>query len=122
MQCYLSCTERNHQRVLNEHTSGDPRWCWPQWPDLPAGASLTIDPSMPPPTTAQTPFCDWPAGKQVPSYPEGCRNMVPTQPRLSNAGSMHARVRARQAARRQSNPPRFSSTTREIVQLMRRVR
>lgn len=76
---------RPPSRVANQHTSGVPQPCWPQWPDLPAGASLTIDPSRPPPTAQQHPFCDWPSGEQVPSYPPpGCD--VPLSPRLSNPG------------------------------------
>ena len=71
-------------RRLNQHTSADPQWCQPSWPNLPAGASLTVDPSRPPPTTAQTPFCDWPAGQQVASYPQSCLQTIVAQPRLSN--------------------------------------
>lgn len=73
--------------------------CEPTWPDLSPGASLTVDPSRPPPTTAQRPFCDWPPGAQVSSEPEGCSG-VPPQPRLSNAGRLQARMLARQGRAR----------------------
>lgn len=84
--------------------------CQPSWPDLGAGVALTVDPSMPPPTTAQTPFCDWPAGSQVPSYPEDCRGFLPPQPRLSNVGrGLRARVLSRQAALLHGSIPRPAS-------------
>lgn len=73
-------------RLRNQHTDSrgtpPPR---PLWPAGAPGAALTIDPSMPPPTTAQEPFCDWPPGRQVPSYPEHMRGVVPRTPRLGNA-------------------------------------
>lgn len=81
--------------------------CQPTWPDLPPGAALTLDPSRPPPTTAQRPFCDWPPGSQVPGSPQNCQGVVPPQPRLSNVGrGLHGRVLARQAAtrRRKTTP------------------
>lgn len=98
-------------RLLNQHTSADPQRCQPTWPDLPPGASLTVDPSRPPPTTAQTPFCDWPSGEQVPSYPEACRGMIVPQPRLGNPRGgqrrsvLQATVLRRQATRLRGSMP-----------------
>lgn len=118
VQCFRTCKEMNGGRAANQDptegqyggqaapgpdTGAGPGWppCQPGWPNLPPGASLTIDPSRPPPTTQQQPFCDWPASSclaDVESYPP-VQATMPPQPRLSNVGRMQARVRARQTAR-----------------------
>lgn len=109
VQCYRSCKEFNPLRVFNGGSTGPagavlhgPE-CRPEWPALPPGANLTIDPSRPPPTTAQHPFCDWPSSSclaDVQSYPPR-QAVAPPQPRLSNRSSPEARVRARWLARGQ---------------------
>lgn len=78
-------------RLLNQGPPFDPLQCRPTWPSLPAGASLTVDPSRPPPTTAQNAFCDWPSGQQVASYPAQCIATIVSQPRLSNPGRQRLR-------------------------------
>lgn len=83
-------------RRPNQHTNASPQWCDPTLPERPAGAALTVDPAYPPPTTSQAPFCDWPSGVQMASYPDACGAFAPNLPRLSNAGVMQARVQARQ--------------------------
>lgn len=93
IQCYRTCKEFNTGRAFNGGITGpagavrDGPECQPAWPDLPPGANLTIDPSRPPPTTQQVPFCDWPSSSclaDVASYPP-VQATAPPHPRLSNA-------------------------------------